>query len=62
MALYALYAPALEECTKGPFRIVVFQRDGAIAVPRTGATDFKPAREFTRHVSKLARFYDKWSV
>jgi hypothetical protein len=39
-------APALEECTKGPFRIVAgFQRDGAIAVLRTGATDFKPARD-----------------
>jgi hypothetical protein len=32
-------APALEECTKGPFPIVGFQRDGAIAVLRTGATD-----------------------
>jgi hypothetical protein len=55
-------APTLEECAKGPFRIVGFQRDGAIAVLSTGATEFKPAREFTRHVSKLARYFDKWSV
>ena len=37
-------------------------KDGAIAVLRTGETEFKPAREFTRHVSKLARFFDKYSV
>ena len=41
---------------------VGFQRDGAIAVLRTGSTEFKPAREFTRHISKLARYDDKWSV
>ena len=45
-----------------PFGVVGFQKDGAIAVLRTGATEFKPAREFTRHVSKLARFFDKYSV
>ena len=55
-------APTLEECAKGPFRIVGFQKDGAIAVLRTGATEFKHAREFTRHISKLARHFDKWSV
>ena len=55
-------APTLEECANGPFRVVGFQKDGAIAVLRTGETEFKPAREFTRHVSKLARFFDKYSV
>ena len=55
-------APTLEECGNGPFRVVGFQGDGAVAVLRTGETEFKPAREFTRHVSKLARFFDKYSV
>ncbi len=52
--------PALESGVKGPFLLVDLVGPGSqIAVLETGATEFKSARRFQRHVGNLAKFYAK---
>jgi hypothetical protein len=53
---------ALRAQARGPYRIIGFKRDGAIAILQTGSTDFRDAQTFDRHITRLAKYYDKWSV
>jgi hypothetical protein len=53
---------ALNSRVRGPYRVVSLEMDGALAVLETGQTQFKPGVRFRRHVSNLARFFDKHSL
>lgn len=53
---------ALRAQARGPYRIIGFKRDGAIAILQTGSTDFRDAQTFERHITRLAKYFDKWSV
>jgi hypothetical protein len=53
---------ALNSRVRGPYTVVALEMDGALAVLETGRTQFKSGLRFRRHVSNLARFYDKRSV
>jgi hypothetical protein len=53
---------ALNAKVRGPYRLVALEMEGALAVLETGATGFKPAHRFRRHVSRLAKHFDKSTV
>jgi hypothetical protein len=53
---------ALNAKVRGPFRLVGFEQNGAVAVLETGATGFKDEVWFRRHVSRLAKYYDRRTV
>jgi len=53
---------ALHAVVRGPYRIVELIMDGAVAVLQTGSTHFKSGVTFNRHVSRLAKYYDKYSA
>jgi len=53
---------ALNAVVRGPYRIVELIMDGAVAVLQTGSTHFKSGVTFNRHVSRLAKYYDKYSA
>jgi hypothetical protein len=53
---------ALNAKVRGPYRLVALEMEGALAVLETGATGFKPAHRFRRHVSRLAKYFDKSTV
>jgi len=48
---------ALHAKVKGPYKVVAMAPDGVTAVLETGATEFKEAQRFKRHVSQLAKFF-----
>jgi hypothetical protein len=52
---------ALGEAVKGPFRVVELRGNGVVVLT-TGRTDFRQAVQFTRHISNLARYLDRFSV
>ena len=53
---------ALNAVVRGPYCIVELIMDGAVAVLQTGSTHFKSGVAFNRHVSRLAKYYDKYSA
>lgn len=53
--------PALGEAVKGPFRVLEVRGNGVVILS-TGSTDFKAAAPFSRHISNLARYLDKYTV
>ena len=53
---------ALNAVVRGPYRILELIRDGAIAVLQTGSTHFRAEVTFNRHVSRLAKYYDKYTA
>jgi Integrase zinc binding domain len=53
---------ALNAKVRGPYKVVKFIMDGAVAVLETGATGFQPAKRFRRNVSVLAKYFDKFSA
>ena len=60
LELDATHGP-LNSYAKGPYRILGFKQQGAIAQLQTGATALKDSRLFERHVSRLARYFNKFS-
>jgi len=53
---------ASNAAVRGPYRIEKFLHDGAVAVLATGATQFKPSVSFNRHVSRLAKYFTKYTA
>ena len=53
---------AWNAAVRGPYRIEKFLHDGAVAVLATGATQFKPSVSFSRHVSRLANYFTKYTA
>jgi transposase InsO family protein len=54
---------SLSQSVQGPYRVVGFCNEGAVAVLESGETALKRGRQqFRRHVSLLARYYDEASV
>ena len=53
---------ACNAADRGPYRIEKFLHDGAVAVLATGATQFKPSVSFNRHVSRLAKYFTKYTA
>ena len=50
---------ALHSSVHGPYRVVGFVAEGAVAVLQTGATALKPGQKhFHRHISLLAKYYN----
>ena len=45
-------------CCRGPYRVLEVLGNGTVVLS-TGATSFKDAIVFSRHVSNLAVYYDK---